>query len=161
MTDKTIFIDQLAACYDQNTWFVSLKHAIEGLSEEQAQWKSVSGTNSIQEIMNHLNFYNERYLLRFKGEEVLSSKGDNNTTFHARKTSWHDTVENMESIFLSWREELHHSEDEKFTSVAYINDDEPWSSVLTHLFLHNTYHIGQILHIRKEQGSWDSARGVH
>jgi uncharacterized damage-inducible protein DinB len=35
------------------------------------------------------------------------------------------------------------------------------ASMIAHVGTHNAYHIGQIVYIRKEQGSWNPAQGVH
>ncbi|WP_228552259.1 DinB family protein [Gracilibacillus salitolerans] len=66
MNVKDIFLAQLNACHE-NTWFVALLNSIDGLTEEQASWKPSETTNSIFEIVNHLIFYNQRYLNSFKG----------------------------------------------------------------------------------------------
>jgi uncharacterized damage-inducible protein DinB len=34
------------------------------------------------------------------------------------------------------------------------------AQTLTHISTHNAYHIGQIIYVRKEQGSWDPKNGV-
>jgi hypothetical protein len=34
------------------------------------------------------------------------------------------------------------------------------AQVLTHISTHNAYHIGQIIYVRKQQGSWDPKNGV-
>ena len=31
----------------------------------------------------------------------------------------------------------------------------------THISTHNAYHIGEMVLVRKEQGSWNPANGVH
>jgi len=33
-------------------------------------------------------------------------------------------------------------------------------SMIAHVGTHNAYHIGQIIYVRKEQGSWNPANGV-
>jgi hypothetical protein len=35
-----------------------------------------------------------------------------------------------------------------------------WSSDIAHIGTHNAYHIGQIVFVRKEQGSWNPEKGV-
>jgi hypothetical protein len=35
-----------------------------------------------------------------------------------------------------------------------------WASEIAHIGTHNAYHIGQIVFVRKEQGSWDPEKGV-
>ena len=37
---------------------------------------------------------------------------------------------------------------------------QAWYSDIAHICTHNAYHIGQIVYVRKEQGSWDPAKGV-
>jgi len=34
------------------------------------------------------------------------------------------------------------------------------AATFTHISTHNAYHIGQIIYVRKEQGSWDPKNGV-
>ncbi|MDQ0217904.1 hypothetical protein ELQ35_00215 [Peribacillus cavernae] len=58
MQQKDLFLQQLSACYDQNSWFVSLSGATDGLLPEQASLKGSGTSNSIWEIVNHLLFYN-------------------------------------------------------------------------------------------------------
>ncbi|WMX56720.1 DinB family protein [Peribacillus sp. R9-11] len=64
MNLKAVLLEQMGACYEQKNWFVPLNIAIDGLSAEQASWKS-RDSNSIWQIVNHLIFWNERYLNRF------------------------------------------------------------------------------------------------
>ena len=35
------------------------------------------------------------------------------------------------------------------------------AQLFTHISTHNAYHIGQIIYVRKEQGSWDPKNGVN
>ena len=35
-----------------------------------------------------------------------------------------------------------------------------WYSDIAHIGTHNAYHIGQIVFVRKEQGSWNPDKGV-
>ena len=37
---------------------------------------------------------------------------------------------------------------------------QSWYYTIAHIGTHNAYHTGQILYIRKQQGSWDAAKGV-
>jgi hypothetical protein len=58
----------------------------------------------------------------------------------------------MDSIIAEW-----------ICSIQQCNEDtlNQWASEISHLTIHTTYHIGQIIHIRKEQGSWEMTQGVH
>jgi uncharacterized damage-inducible protein DinB len=37
---------------------------------------------------------------------------------------------------------------------------EKWYVTISHISTHNAYHTGQIVFIRKLQGSWNPAKGV-
>jgi hypothetical protein len=35
------------------------------------------------------------------------------------------------------------------------------AQTFTHISTHNAYHVGEIIYVRKEQGSWDPKNGVN
>ena len=37
---------------------------------------------------------------------------------------------------------------------------QKWASALAHIGAHNAYHIGQMVYVRRLQGSWDPEKGV-
>ncbi|MGD6834383.1 DinB family protein [Sutcliffiella halmapala] len=152
MNVKEVFLEQLSACHNQNAWFVSLHHAIKDLSTEQASWKLNDSSNSIWEIVNHLNYYNERYLLRLQGEDIPKGVHTNDYTFQPIETDWKTAVDRMNTILSDWSRALENCDE------AALNK---WVGDITQLTIHNAYHIGQIVHIRKQQEAWDPSQGVH
>ncbi len=50
-----------------------------------------------------------------------------------------------------WEEEIENSEEERLIRSC---------ESLTYINLHNAYHIGQIVHIRKDGQFWDKGQGV-
>ncbi|MGR3764193.1 DinB family protein [Rossellomorea sp. NS-SX7] len=149
MNTKDVFIVQLDACHE-NTWFVSLLNSVDGLTEKQANWKPNETTNSIFEIVNHLIFYNERHLNRFKNIPVEKIEDDN--TFRNRKDlSWDEAVKKITEITTEWTKAVKESDEENLDEKA---------PVLAHLTIHTTYHTGQIIYNRKLQGIWNPEEGV-
>lgn len=59
-----------------------------------------------------------------------------------------------------WRTLLEAAGDEKFVQAVSATNQSKWSSLLAHLGAHNAHHGGQIVVIRKMQGSWDAGKGV-
>ena len=59
-----------------------------------------------------------------------------------------------------WRERLGTIDEAKLESPVNAQYQEPWRSPLAHQNIHNAYHIGQILLLRKLQGSWNPEKGV-
>ena len=163
MTTKQILLKQFTAIYDQNGWFVALKNALNNLTAKQASWKSENADNSIWEILAHLNFYNEAYLKRFKGIEVDYSNTENSETFaneDVSETSWQAEIEKFDAIMTQWRELLESADDAKFDEAVSATNNASWSALLSYVNLHNAHHGGQIVTLRKIQGSWDASKGV-
>ncbi|WP_208589611.1 DinB family protein [Gracilibacillus suaedae] len=153
MNTKEFILNQFEACYNRDTWFVSLKTALEGVSSYQASYKSENSTHSIMEIVHHVYFYNLLELNRFKDIAEDVSVKDNKTTFSvASEMSWELLVNKLFTIMKDWIDELKRCDEE------YI---ERHSQSLTYINLHIAYHIGQILQIRKSRGIWDENKGIN
>jgi hypothetical protein len=113
------------------------------------------------EIVNHLFFWNQRYLNRFKGIENPQMEGTNDSTFkNMNRLGWSDVVEHYLQLMEEWYDAVKACEEEKLDQQ--VNEEQPgsWIGTLTNITLHNAYHIGQIASIRKIQGSWDTNQGV-
>ncbi|HEX8264891.1 MAG TPA: DinB family protein [Pyrinomonadaceae bacterium] len=164
LSAKTILIEQFTACYDENGWFVTLKNALKNLTAEQAIWKTENLDNSIWEILSHLNFYNEAYLKRFKGITVDYSGIENSETFSSAETvsedAWQAEIEKFDSIMTEWRSLLEAADESKFGETVSATNSSAWSSLIAHVNAHNAHHGGQIVVLRKLQGSWNAKEGV-
>ena len=56
-----LLLNKLDSTFDKESWYAPFKHAIEGLTAEQAMWKPAGETtNTIWENVNHLTYYKER-----------------------------------------------------------------------------------------------------
>jgi uncharacterized damage-inducible protein DinB len=173
MTGKEFLIDQLTMSYDENGWFVALKNALRNLTAEQAAWKPETLDNSVWGILAHLNFYNERYLRRFKGEAVEASTLENSATFSTREnretfagadelsdTAWRSEVERFDRVMSEWRSAIQAADEEKLAQAVSKENESPWWEVISNISAHNAHHGGQIVVMRKLQGSWDASKGV-
>ena len=157
---KEILLEQFAACYDENGWFVALLNALEGVTADQAAWKPENVDNSIWENVNHLIFWNERWLQRYRGELNKPEDVENKGTFHSGETNWQATLEKLNAVMAEWREKLRSIDEDKLASPVNSEYHAPWRSPLAHQNIHNAYHIGQIVLLRKLQGSWNPDHGV-
>ena len=164
MTTKETLLEQFTACYDENGWFVALKNAVKNLTAEQAVWKPENLDNSIWEILSHLIFYNEAYLKRFKGMTVDYSGIENSETFSGAETvsegAWQAEIEKFDSIMTEWRSLLEAADESKFGETVSATNSSAWSSLIAHVNAHNAHHGGQIVVLRKLQGSWNAKEGV-
>ena len=161
---KATLLEQFNACYDENGWFVALKNTVRNLSAQDAVWKPEKADNSIWGILAHLNFYNERYLKRFRGEAVDELILENSETFSgaesASEAAWQAEVERFDAIMNDWRNALESADESKFEQVVSAENQSPWAEIVGLINTHNSYHGGQIVVLRKLQGSWDASKGV-
>ncbi|MDR7071539.1 DinB family protein [Fictibacillus barbaricus] len=161
MDNKTVLMRQMEANHNEPNWFVPVEKALDGLTEEQASQKT-GNSNSIWEIVTHLVFWNERYLSRFKGITPAKSIESNDESFEKEENeNWEKTKQRLQHVLTDWKSLLKEADDEFLQRSAHDDRHDPWYSVIANINIHNAYHIGQIIEIRKTTGNWDPKNGVH
>lgn len=151
-TLKGVLLEQLRTTHNVKDWFVPANTAVEGLTPEQASWKDSSGNHSVGQLANHLVFWNSRALARFKGEPPEKFSGNNDETFNNFDSKrWNATVQQLDSVITEWEKAVEAADDKKLAE---------WASEIAHIGAHNAYHIGQMIYVRKLQGSWNPEKGV-
>ena len=151
-TLKSILLEQLKTTHNVKEWFVPVNIALDGLTPEQVKWKDGSGNHSVGQLTNHLLFWNRQELAKFKGEPKEKFSGNNDETFNdfdAKK--WSDTVKQLDQVM---------TELEKIVETADEKNLQAWASEIAHIGTHNAYHVGQVIFVRKLQGSWNPEKGV-
>ncbi len=151
-TLKSILLEQLRTTHDVEDWFVPINVAVAGLTAEQAKWTPGAGSHSVGQLANHLLFWDADSLARFKGEPQPKFDGNNDETFNNFDAKqWDDTVKKLNQVLTDWEKAVEAADDKKIQDNA---------SLIAHVGAHNAYHVGQILYVRKLQGSWDPSKGV-
>jgi len=151
-TLRGVLLEQLQTTHNNKDWFVPANVAVEGLTAEQANWSDGKGNHSVGQLAYHLVFWNSRELAKLKGEPLAKFSGNNDETFNNFDSKqWEATVKQLDEVMKQW-EQLVETADEKKLGE--------WASTIAHVGTHNAYHIGQIVYVRKEQGSWDPNKGV-
>ncbi len=134
--------------------------AIAGLTPEQARWVPTNGATKIDPNFNHsvgmlayhLWFWNARALAKIRKETIPQAPGNNDETFNDFDAeNWPQTVRKVDETMRSL---------ESFTAMASEAELAEWAPTLRNIAEHNAYHTGQILYVRKLQGSWNPANGV-
>lgn len=152
VTLKSILLEQLRTTHTLKEWFVPANVAVAGLTPEQASWRDGKGNHSIGQLANHLVFWNQQVLAKFKGEQPAKFSGNNEETFNSFDAkTWTATVQQLDSVMTAWEKAVEDADEEKLRAAA---------SEIAHIGAHNAYHIGQIIYIRRLQGSWDPEKGV-
>jgi hypothetical protein len=152
LTLKQVILNQLKSTHNKEEWFAPLNVAIEGITPEQANWKVKGKDHSIAELTNHLIFWNQDELSKFLNQPEAKFSGNNNETFTSvDKNTWPVTVKKADSVLINWVKAIEDADEAKL---------EKWYEIIAHISTHNAYHTGQIVYIRKLQGSWNPAKGV-
>ena len=151
-TLKGVLLEQLRTTHNSQDWFASGNTAIAGLTADQAKWTDGKGNHSVGQLTYHLVFWNKRSLMRFKGEKPGQFSGNNDETFNNfTPEQWADLVKQFDQVMTEWEKAVEQADNATLAKSA---------SLIAHVGAHNAYHIGQIVYVRKEQGSWDPSKGV-
>jgi uncharacterized damage-inducible protein DinB len=149
---RQVLLEQLQTTHNTKDWFVDANTAVAGLTADQAKWKDGSGNHSVGQLTNHLIFWNRQELAKFKGETPEKFSGNNDETFNAFDAAkWTETVQQLDQVMKDWETAVSSADDKKLSE---------WASTIAHIGTHNAYHVGQIVFVRKLQGSWDPGKGV-
>lgn len=152
-TLREILLAELRSTHNKAEWFVPANTAVKGLTAEQASWKDGKGNHSVGQLAYHLVFWNKQNLANLKGEKRENFSGNNDETFDKFDTkSWNDTVQALDQVLTDLEKWVETADEAKLKEAA---------QTLTHISTHNAYHIGQIIYVRREQGSWDPKNGVN
>jgi ketosteroid isomerase-like protein len=151
-TLKSVLLRQLKTTHTEKDWFVPANIAVEGLTAKQAMWKDGSGNHSAGQLATHLIFWNERLLKSFRNEAKEKFSGNNDETFNSfDEKSWDETVKKLDEVLSSWEKEIKNADETKL---------KDWYESIANMNTHNAYHTGQIIFLRKLQGSWNPEKGV-
>lgn len=69
-------------------------------------------------------------------------------------------VEEFDAVMAEFRELLSVADETKFDELVSDENPRKWAAVIADINAHNAYHAGQILLVRKLQGSWNREKGV-
>lgn len=155
---KDVLANQLLANANDASWYANFAEAVQGLSDEEANWKADKDSNSIAEIVNHLLYWNKTWQTRFvQGTiDAVPQAESNDSTFRAALAMpFHELQQLLLDVLLTWQEIL---TEEKLQSGIPGLEGSSWWEAVGNVTTHNAYHIGQMVFIRKLQGSW--GRGV-
>jgi uncharacterized damage-inducible protein DinB len=163
MKTKELLLKQMKACFTQKNWFVSLLESLEELSPENASKKVAGFEHSIMQIVLHILFWNERYLKEFQGIKVDKTDIPNDITFNEdgmsnKFNTWEEIRNKLDQVIKDWVNALSVIEEDKINKET---SEYNWSSIISNINAHTAYHTGQIIVLRKQQGSWNNRLGVN
>ena len=150
-TLREILLAELRSTHNNADWFVPGNTAVKGLTAEQASWSDGKGNHSVGQITHHLVFWNRWSLEQLKGSTEKYNGTNDETFYKFDGKTWNDTVRQFDEVMTDIEKWVETTDDAKLKESA---------QMVSTICTHNAYHIGQIIYVRKEQGSWNPENGV-
>jgi DinB superfamily len=151
-TLRSLLLHELRTTHNKAEWFVPINTAVEGLTAEQANWQPTNGGHSAGQLAYHLLFWNRRNLNNFQGIKNDKFTGDNKETFDKfDNKQWADIVNQLDHVMTDLEKLVETADDQQLAK---------WANTIGNLCAHNAYHVGQIVYVRKLQGTWNPDKGV-
>lgn len=145
----------------EEQWFPTLSQAIKGVGPREASWQPPGGGNTIWHTVNHLNYYNDMILCGITGRKFEGSAPSNTATFGAGGSpedaaGWEAAVRKAEELAGDLNQALAELADADLDKPNAKGDK--LADTLPAWVMHDAHHAGQIVLIRKQQGSWPAQR---
>lgn len=151
-TLRSLLLHELRTTHNKTEWFVPINTAVDGLTAEQANWQPPHGGHSAGQLAYHLLFWDRRNLNNLQGIKNDKFTGDNKETFDKfDNKQWADVVKQLDQVMTDLEKLVETADDQQLAK---------WANTIGNICAHNAYHIGQIVYVRKLQGTWDPDKGV-
>ena len=151
VTLRELLLTELRSTHNKADWFVPGNTAVKGLTAEQAGWTDGKGNHSVGQIAHHLVFWNRWTLERLNGSTEKYNGTNDETFYKFDSKTWNDTVRQFDEVMNDIENWVQTADEAKLKESA---------QTINTICTHNAYHIGQIIYVRREQGSWDPNMGV-
>ncbi len=147
--------------YNREDWYPPLTDALDGVTFSDAIWKPGEGNvNSIAEIVSHILYFQERLLRRLTDSmDQFQEASENDETFQKEQEWSEEKWDSLLKKVYKTNDGLHllienMTEERAGNKFKELTATEMISAVTRH----NAHHIGQIVMLRKLQGSWPASR---
>ncbi len=139
-------------------WFVPASQALLGLTAPQAAWVPPGeGTHTIWQLVSHLTFWTRVVTQHLDGVPV--HQRDNEATFGPPgdpedAAGWSAALEALSQAYDGLRAAVGRQRDADLDRRLGDRRGTPAGRMVGGILSHDAYHIGQIVLLRKLQGSW-------
>lgn len=160
MSKKELLQNGVKQVFYDEEWYPPISDALKNLTAAQACWQPEGkASNTIWENVNHLLFFKERLLSRIHKDNSFVAPQNNDDTFVQGgpndEDAWQQTVKRTLQVHDALQSSLSSLQEGELDQLS---PSLPiWQQYLN-ILLHDAYHTGQIIQLRKLQGSWPSNR---
>lgn len=139
-------------------WFTPVIVAIQGLSAEQAAQVPAERFNSAWGVVNHMSYWLEYLLLRFRGEPVEKLKEQGREDWKPIEKPYTEEAwkADCDRLFAVNKElaELVKGLSDKELDESYAEGKAKRCQVIQGIIAHNCYHTNEVISIRHMLGYW-------
>ena len=130
--------------------------ALKGLTPDVARKKPAAGAQSIWELLFHMAYWQEIVLLAYSGNEEAARKANDKASWPTsddmkRDDEWSHLVERFKT---GLGKLVRSSKEDDLEKTLEIWGDAPLYYNLLVEIAHNSYHLGQIVAVRKVLTAW-------
>lgn len=139
-------------------WYPPYAAALDGVDADLANWKPPgAAANTIWETVAHVTHFKERLLNRIEGrpDQQISSNDDTFAVAGSSEAEWQDAVARLFAAHEVLRVALDRMHDDDLDRPA---PEELLIKQFQDLIVHDAYHTGQIILLRKLKGAWPARR---
>lgn len=158
---KELLVHDFLYTFNREDWYTPLSDALYGVTFTDAVWRPEGGkVNSIAEAVSHILYFQERLLRNLtESMDQFQEASENDETFRIT----HDWNEG------AWNRLLSKVQDTNLELASLIDNlteedmqkkfkNRTAAEMISGVTRHNAHHIGQIVMLRKLQGSWPASR---
>lgn len=138
MTDQKWLLDWWQRAWAEGLYHVAWGKALEGITAQQAAWKSAPQRHSIWQILLHILFWRE-YALRARA-------GDRPDEAEINRRNWEEPAEIGDDAWQSARRRFADSHQQIADAIGAAGEKE--LEQLAPYIAHDSYHVGQIMTLR-------------
>lgn len=161
MTLNELLVHDFLHTFKKEDWYVPLTDSLNGVTLEEAVWKPEgNNVNSVAEIVSHVLYFQERLVRRLtESMDQFEQASENDETFRSsvdwNEEAWNSLLKKVNETNLELAAIIDNmKEGELQKKFGELTAAEMISGVTRH----NAHHIGQIVMLRKLQGSWPASR---
>ena len=139
---------------------VAVTKALEGLDADTAGQRPAGSPHSVFQLLQHMIYWQELYLRRLRGDDAAgpehAEQGWPGAEWPVSGGEWFATIERFRR---GWTDATVIAEREDLSEPLPRWGGRPRYEGLLGLASHNSYHIGQVVVVRRMLGSWPPPGG--
>jgi uncharacterized damage-inducible protein DinB len=151
----------ITGSFERGGWVASADEALSGLEAEDAAFRPGPGAHTIWELVRHLSFWEDLVTDRLGGMPLGPGRISNKSTFDGcepeDRASWKEAAGRLLSANRRLAAAVGRLEDAQLDQPLPGEQKTLLKDLLEGMALHQAYHLGQIVLLRKLLGKWPPA----